>query len=67
MYVTMKRTVSGVHHFVLYNLLYLGLEYPKNPFARCKTASLSRNFEKLLVNSRITEKDRVILTYLTNR
>ena len=24
----------------------------------------ARNFEKLLVNSRITEKDRVILTYL---
>ena len=55
---------SGVHHFVLYNLLYMRLEYPKNTFARCKTASLSRNFEKLLVNSRITEKDRIILMYI---
>ena len=57
----------GVRHFVLYNLLYMRLEYPKNSFARCKTVSLSRNFEKLLVNSRIKEKDRVILTYLTNQ
>ena len=58
---------SGVRHFVLYNLLYVRLEYLKSPFARCKTPSLSRNFERLLVTSRITEKDRVILTHLTNQ
>ena len=42
--------------FGSYHLLKMGEAYPEKPFARCKTAGLSRNFENLLVCSKSGKK-----------